>query len=233
MNGDRRSALVIGNSDGIGLALTRRLLAAGWTVTGVSRRAAPVDDGTYEHAVLDVSTAEYADHLRALQERRGPFDVCVYCAGIGELLDLSDLSGEARVFRVNLLGAVDTASVVLPKMLAAKRGHFVGVSSIGDEAISPQAPSYAASKAGLSSYLAGLSLATRKRGVRVSNVRFGFVDTKMAKSPVKPMLISAERAALVLMRCIASPSARVTYPWAMAALVRVLRWAMSLRLLFS
>jgi NAD(P)-dependent dehydrogenase (short-subunit alcohol dehydrogenase family) len=30
-------ALIVGNSDGIGLALTRRLLGEGWRVTGVSR----------------------------------------------------------------------------------------------------------------------------------------------------------------------------------------------------
>ncbi|MET3420839.1 NAD(P)-dependent dehydrogenase (short-subunit alcohol dehydrogenase family) [Actinoplanes tereljensis] len=34
-------ALIVGNSDGIGLALTHRLLAAGWEVTGRSRRPAP------------------------------------------------------------------------------------------------------------------------------------------------------------------------------------------------
>lgn len=62
---------------------------------------------------------------------------------------------------------------------------------------------------------------------------FGFVDTKMAKSPIKPMMIPVERAVDVIMRCLARPSARITYPWTMAAVVRVLRWAASLRLLLS
>ena len=44
------------------------------------------------------------------------------------------------------------------------------------------APSYSASKAGLSSWLGGLALALRPRGVHVTNVRLGFVDTKMAKA---------------------------------------------------
>jgi hypothetical protein len=95
----------------------------------------------------------------------------------------------------------------------------VALSSIGDEVPSPYAPSYAASKAGLSSYLAGLALALRPRGVRVTNVRLGFVDTKMAKAPVKPMMIPVGCAVEVVMRGLERRPARVTYPWRMAALV--------------
>jgi short-subunit dehydrogenase len=227
-------ALVVGNSDGIGLAATRRLLARGWAVTGVSRSASPIDDASYDHSVVDVAAPEYAERLRALQAHRGPFDLCVYCAGIGELLTAElDLAADSQVFRVNLLGAVHTAQVVLPAMIAAGRGHFVALSSLADELPSAAAPSYAASKAGLSSYLGGLALALRRRGVFVSNVRFGFVDTKMAKAAVKPALLTVEQAADVVMRCIDKRPARVTAPWRMAAVVRVVRWALSLKLLFS
>lgn len=227
-----RQALIVGNSDGIGLAFTRRLLSAGWRVSGISRRPSPIDHADYEHTVLDVASAEYREQLALLRDRRGPFDVCVYCAGIGELFDPSDLSAESQVFRVNLVAAVDTASAVLPAMLERASGHFIGLSSIGD-GISTAAPSYAASKAGLSSYLAALALALRPRGVHVSNVRLGFVDTKMAKSPVKPMMISVEKAATVLMRCLDRRPARLTHPLAMGLLVSVIGWITSIRLWFA
>jgi NAD(P)-dependent dehydrogenase (short-subunit alcohol dehydrogenase family) len=42
-----RRALVVGNSDGIGLALTKRLLADGWTVVGLSRRPSPLPAAAY------------------------------------------------------------------------------------------------------------------------------------------------------------------------------------------
>src|SRR6185369_6609203 len=144
-----RRALVVGNTDGIGLALTRRLLGDGWAVAGVSRRASPLGETSgYRHSIADVATADYPPVLRTLLASEGPFDVCVYCAGVGDFLDVNDMAGEARVFGVNLLGAVETAAVVLPSMVAAGRGHFVGLSSIGD-GVSRDAPSYAASKAGL------------------------------------------------------------------------------------
>jgi NAD(P)-dependent dehydrogenase (short-subunit alcohol dehydrogenase family) len=229
-----RHALVIGNSDGIGLALTRRLLGEGWTVTGVSRRAAPIEPtGAYDHSVLDVAAPDYRAALAALQTRRGPLDLCVYCAGIGDDFDAKDLSREAQVFRVNLLGAVETAEVVLPQMISARSGHFVGLSSIADEIRAPDAPSYSASKAGMSSYLAGLALALRRHGVYVTTVRFGFVDTKMAKSPVKPMMATVERAVDVLMRCLRTRPIQVSYPKTMGLLVRLLSWFSSIRIWFS
>lgn len=218
-------ALVIGNTDGIGLALTRRLLRDGHDVRGVSRRASPLTHTAYGHTVCDVTSPQYADELRTLITTMPSLDVCVYCVGIGDVLDLSDLRAESLVFRTNLLGLVETTSAVLPTMLAAGRGHFVGLSSIADELISAAAPSYAASKAGVSSYLAGLALAMHTRGVRISNVRLGFVDTKMAKSAAQPRkMMSVESAVDVLLLCLEKQPARLTRPRRVGLLMRVMRW---------
>jgi len=224
-----RRALVIGNSDGIGLVLTRRLLDEGWQVAGLSRRPSPLDGAPgYRHVVADVASPGYRRAVEGLPAE-GPVDVCVYCAGVGRLLDVADLDAETEVFRVNLLGAAETAAAVLPAMLAAGRGHFVGLSSIGD-GISTQAPSYAASKAGLSSYLEGLALVLRPRGVCVTNLRFGFVDTKMAKAAVRPFMITTARAVDVIFRCLRRRPARLTYPKRTAVLAWLLGAATALRL---
>jgi NAD(P)-dependent dehydrogenase (short-subunit alcohol dehydrogenase family) len=199
----------------------------------VSRRASPLEGASgYTHAVADVAAPDYPLALRELLSSGGPFDVCVYCAGVGELWDERNLADDARVFRVNLVGAVETATVVLPPMMAAGRGHFVGLSSIGD-GVSSAAPSYAASKAGLSSYLEGLALALRPRGVRVTNLRFGFVDTKMAKARTRPFMITAERAAAVVSRCLRRRPARYSYPKPMAVLAWVLRRLVAVQLWFE
>jgi hypothetical protein len=85
----------------------------------------------------------------------------------------------------------------------------------------------------MSSYLEGLALALRKTPVRVTNLRFGFVDTKMAKSPVKPFLITAERAAHVVVRCLRRRPARLTYPTRLAMLVWLLGIPSAIRLWFT
>ncbi len=225
-------ALIVGNTDGIGLAVTRRLLDEGWIVAGLSRRQSPLASDRYRHAVADVAGPDYRARLTELLTAEGPFDVCLYCAGIGELFDPNDLSREAEVIRVNLVGAVETAERVLPGMIGARRGHFLALSSIGD-GVSPAAPSYAASKAGLSSYLGGLALALRPHGVQVTNVRFGFVDTKMAKASVRPFMIGPERAAAVVVRALRRPRARVTHPWRTAVLAWLLERVHALQLLFT
>jgi short-subunit dehydrogenase len=204
-------ALVVGNSDGIGLALTRRLVAGGWEVTGLSRRPADVGNAV----IADVTSPDFPDLLASV----GDVDLCVYAAGIGDPIPAGgDLGPQTRALEVNLLGAARTVEVVAPRMLAAGRGHIIGLSSLADAVISAEAPGYAASKAGLTSYLLGMDGHLRPRGVAVTAVRFGFVDTKMAKSPVTPFKISPEKAVDVLMRCIRTRPAVVSYPRRMAAL---------------
>jgi NAD(P)-dependent dehydrogenase (short-subunit alcohol dehydrogenase family) len=223
------TALVIGASSGIGEAVARRLLAAGWTVLGIARRAAPIAHDRYRHVVADVRAPDYRDALTGVLDGAGPLD-----AGIGRVLELPSLAGEADVFATNLLGAVITAEVVLPPMIERRSGHFVGLSSQADRLISPDTPSYAASKAGMSAYLEGLALACRRHGVSVSNVRFGFVDTEMSRGqPVRPFLISADRAGALVERCLQRRPIRFTFPWLMMPLVWLIRLGPRLRIWLS
>jgi short-subunit dehydrogenase len=207
--------VVIGASVGIGAAIVRRLVADGWTVAGLARRPGSFSHERYRHVIADVRTPALREALAAID----PIDVCIYAAGIGELLEWDDFTHEADVFATNLVGVAVAAEVVLPRMVAAKHGHFIGLSSQADRWIDDTAPSYAASKAGMSSYLEGLALACRKHGVHVTNVRFGFVDTAMAKSDVKPFMITADRAAELVVKCIAKRPIRYTYPRRMSALL--------------
>lgn len=211
-------ALLVGTSDGIGLALAQRLLAAGWRVVGISRSPSRIDDPGYEHLTQDVAEPDYPEVLRRACDRLGGVDLCVYCAGIGEGFDPKDLAADVRVFAVNLMGALTTIEVVGSRMVAAGSGHLIGLSSMSDQVILGSSPSYCGSKAGLSTYLRCLAPSLRPHGVFVTTVRFGFVDTKMAKSPVKPMLITAERAAEVVLRCVRTRPAQISYPRRMALL---------------
>ncbi len=216
------TALIIGNSDGIGLATTRRLLDAGWSVTGLSRSESPIEHAAYRHRVVDVAAADYAAVLAEAAEPTP--DLCLYCVGIGEAIDLADMRDEVRTFEVNLTGMVRTAAGIIPGMVARERGHFVGLSSLADELVSHEAPSYPATKAGFSNYLAGLAKAVKPHGVAVTTVRFGFVDTKMAKGDVRPMMMSVDRAVHHIERVIAKRPRRYTAPKLAIPLVKALRF---------
>ncbi|MEV4727207.1 SDR family NAD(P)-dependent oxidoreductase, partial [Micromonospora humida] len=134
MDAQGRRAVVVGNSDGVGLALTRQLVAAGWTVAGVSRSGSDLTAPRYTHHVADVTGDTYRRVLAGAVDRLGGVDVCVYAAGVGEFFDLGDLAAQTRALEVNLIGAARTVEVVVPAMVAGGGGHLVGLSSLADAA---------------------------------------------------------------------------------------------------
>jgi short-subunit dehydrogenase len=221
--------LIIGNSDGIGAAVTSELVTRGDRVVGVSRSPSPLGPSGPRHEILDVTSPQLPDLIRRLVREEGGFDVCIYCAGIGSELKLPDLSNEARVFEVNLIGMVRTMEVLVPDWLSRGHGHFVGLSSLADDIYSTQAPSYSASKAGFSNYLVSMGLKLRRNNINVTNVRFGFVNTKMAKSPFRPFTMTREEAARHVLRCLDRRPLQLSVPKRTGVLAHALRFAHSLR----
>jgi short-subunit dehydrogenase len=140
--------LAVGNSDGIGLATTKRLLNSGWDIIGISRSESPITSTSYHHRLMDVSDSKYSALLDELSSK-GPFDLCIYFVGVGDLFNPLDMSEEPKVIDVNLTGMVRTAAGVIPQMVKRGHGHFIGVSSLADELLSAEEPSYHASKVGL------------------------------------------------------------------------------------
>src|SRR5262245_50743998 len=97
----RRRILIIGNSDGIGAAVTRALVTRGDKVVGISKSPSPLGSTGPRHETIDVASQQYPDLLRRMLREEGGFDACIYCAGIGSMLKLPDFSNEARVVDVN------------------------------------------------------------------------------------------------------------------------------------
>jgi len=212
--------LIIGDGDGIGLALSKRLLGDGGEVIGVSRRPLDPLGNRHRQHILDVLDPQFPELIAKIVAEAGPIDTLVYCAGIGEPFETSGVDRDGDIIRVNFAALADAVRAVLPAMRERGAGWIIGVSSIGDRAM-PAAPAYGASKAGMTAYLLGLRRPLSQWGIRVSVVRFGFVDTKMAKAKVRPMMITSERAAEVIIEVIKHGPAIKTYPLAMEALVSI------------
>jgi short-subunit dehydrogenase len=138
------------------------------------------------------------------------------------------MSNEPKVIDVNFTGMVRTAAGVIPQMVKKGQGHFIGISSFADELLSAEAPSYHASKAGFSNYLRGMAFALNPKGVFVTNVRFGFVDTKMAKGDTKPFMMTVEKAVDHLESCIRKKPVCYTAPKVAIPLVKFRKLMMRL-----
>ena len=221
--------LIIGNSDGIGAAVTRALVARGDEVVGISRSPSPLGESGPSHETLDVTSPEYPDLLQRLMSEEGPFDVCIYCAAIGSELTLPDLAREAQVIEVNLTAMVRTIATLTPNWISRGSGHFIGLSSLADDFYNQDAPSYTASKAAFSNYLVSMALKLKPHGVSVTNIRFGYVDTKLPKAERKPMMMTTEQAAEHVLRCMKTRPIQLSVPKLIGAILHSVRWIQSLR----
>jgi short-subunit dehydrogenase len=88
-NSVKSKVILIGNSDDIGLATTKRLLAAGWNIIGISRSESPITSENYHHRVVDVSETKYSDLMNELVMKEH-FKLCIYFVGIGEIPKIDD-----------------------------------------------------------------------------------------------------------------------------------------------
>ena len=68
----------------------------------------------------------------------------------------------------------------------------------------------------------------KPKGVQVTNVRFGFVDTKMAKGDVKPLMMSVEKAVDHVEYCILRKPVCYTAPKVAIPLIKFRKLMMRL-----
>lgn len=228
-----RNILIIGNSDGIGATLTRRLIAQGDQVVGISRSPSPLGPEGPKHFVQDISAPNYSETLNRIIGEEGPFDTCIFCAAIGSGLKLPDLSQEAKVIGVNFTAMVQTLADLLPGWLEQGRGHFIGLSSLADDFYNTDAPSYTASKAGFSNYLVSMAMKLRPQGIHVTNIRFGYVDTKLPKASWKPLMMTPDQAAAHVIRCLTTKPMQLSIPKLLGLVLYGIRWMQSLRVWVS
>lgn len=138
--------------------------------------------GQVSTAALDVRDAEaVADLVRRTAAEHGRLDLLFNNAGIavGGMVEELVLDHWNRVIDVNLRGVVHGVHAAYPLMLGQGFGHIVNTASLAGLVPGPMLAPYAAAKHAV----VGLSLALRAeaadRGVRVSVVCPGFVDTPL------------------------------------------------------
>jgi short-subunit dehydrogenase len=205
-------ALVTGASSGIGRELSLRLARRGIHVVAAARRTEALAElveqiqasgGTAEALALDVEDFDRTERIVRERSERRAFDLVVANAGTGGRTTAAkpDWPLMRRILTVNVLGATATIYGALPAMLAAGRGHLVGISSLmGLGRSLPQSEAYAASKAALTVLFEGMSLDLVGTGIFVTTVLPGFVKTEMtAKNKFKmPFLLEVGEAADII-----------------------------------
>jgi NADP-dependent 3-hydroxy acid dehydrogenase YdfG len=185
-----RTAVVTGASSGIGRATAAQLATAGWTVYAIARRAerlhslaqeVPAGTGTVVPVPADVADAGQVARARDTIEAAGGADTVLCIAG-GALG--TDRVAEGRpddweqMFRVNVLGTLNTTRAFLPMLRATGRGTVLVLTSTAALASYEGGGGYNAAKMGQHGLVGAMRLEEAEHNVRVVEVLPGMVHTE-------------------------------------------------------
>ncbi len=180
-----KTALVTGASRGIGEAIARRLGEAGAHVLVAARSLDRVNQiaseiGNATGVELDISAADVRERISALLKER-PIDILVNNAGITEDDLFIRMKPEAwtNVMRTNLDSAFHITQEIAKKMIRARWGRVINISSIVGLMGNAGQVNYASSKAALIGFTKSLALEIGSRNVTVNAVAPGYIQTAM------------------------------------------------------
>ncbi len=223
-----RRILMTGASTGLGAALAARLAAPGVTLLLCSRRQGPLEQtaavlrahGAEVIAetvdVTDIAaSADWIDRMWHL----GPVDLAILNAGIfaGRTPDgrAETPQAAADLIATNMTGAIVPALRLAEHMRQRKAGQLVFISSLAAFGPHADAPSYSASKAGLTAFARALREDLLPDGVKVTIVHPGHIETRQTAQHIGPLpgIIPVERAAELILRAIRNRRSEHAFPF--------------------
>jgi 3-oxoacyl-[acyl-carrier protein] reductase len=204
---DARTAFVTGGSRGIGRACAVGLAEAGHRVAfcyssdddgAKATRAAVEKAGADTIAVrADIRDPAAVDSVFGeIEQALGPVELLVNNAGTTEDGLVARMSDEQwqRVIDTNLTGAFHTIRRAAPKMMRARWGRIVNVSSVGAHRGGPGQANYAAAKAGLLGLTRSVARELAPRNVTCNVVAPGPIVTSMTEGLSDDWQVKAEEA---------------------------------------
>lgn len=191
------TALVTGANRGFGRHLAEQLVRRGATVYAAARRPETVDVEGARAVQLDIT--DPASIARAA-EVAGDATLLVNNAGIatGSSFLTGDLADVRREFETHVFGTLDVTRAFVPVLEANGGGAVLNVLSALSWFTAPSAGAYAAAKSAEWSMTNALRLELAPRGILVSGLHVGYMDTDLTAGITAPKADPAEVAALTL-----------------------------------
>ncbi|MFL5743969.1 MAG: SDR family NAD(P)-dependent oxidoreductase [Niastella sp.] len=220
--------IIIGATSGIGKELAQQYLALGHTVAVTGRRAELLLELKKQYPALytdcfDIQADNAVERLQSIIANISGLDLLIYSAGYGD--PSTDLVAETEIdsTATNVMGFVKIATVTFNYFLQQGYGQLAVLSSVAALRGNSWTPAYSASKAYVSNYAEGLNIKARKlhANIIVTDIRPGFVKTKMAKANGQFWVAPVDKAVRQIRAAIAAKKrvAYITKRWALIAFI--------------
>jgi len=222
--------LITGASSGIGAEFARQYAKAENELFLLARRGerlsqlkSQLDPYCKSIELLVVDVTEFEPLQTALEEL-GALDLIILNAGIslGHDSIVADSADAKRIYDVNLLSQHTVVATLLPKMLEAKSGHIVFISSLAALFTMPTATLYASSKRALNAYAEGIAYAYHSEGIAVTTIMPGFIRSELTDKNnfAMPLFLETDVAVAKMRRAIAKKKPLYAFPWPLYWLMR-------------
>lgn len=190
-NGQLKTVLVTGGTDGLGRATAILLAQEGYRVFAAGRDAqkrAALEQFAEEHELrLETLALDVTDDVSAaravgeIERRTGGVDVLVNNAGIAIVAVMEEITlGDLRKqFETNMIAPVRMAQLVLPGMRERRRGRIINMSSIAGKISNPLMGPYSGSKHALEAVSDAMRMELAHFGIQVVLIEPGFIPTNI------------------------------------------------------
>jgi len=177
-----KTAIITGDSSGIGRAIANQMLEEGWRVIGISRYLTekPIEHEQFFPKKIDMKNLlNLPDKLKLLSEQIAEVDAIVANAGKGQFGHLEEFSYQQirSLIDLNFLSQVYLIKAFLPAMKRRKTGHVVFIGSEAALSGKKKGSIYCASKFAVRGFCQALRQECAASKIRVTLINPGIVKT--------------------------------------------------------
>lgn len=232
-----KKVIIIGATSGIGKELAEWYLVNNCTVGITGRRQHLLDTLKDKYsdkvitAAFDVMGEDNLHHVQSLIDGLGGLDILIYNSGYGEPFEALNYETENVTTKTNVNGFLEIVNFAFNYFLQQGSGQIAVTSSIAALRGNSWTPAYSASKAYMSNYAEGLNIKAHKlkKDIIITDIKPGFIDTKMAKGTKRFWVAPPQKAAKQIYKAIKRRKRKVYITrrwWLIAQLMKIIPYSM-------
>ena len=232
----QQKIIIVGASSGIGCEIACKYVANENKVGITGRRENLLNELKKKYpdqifvSSFDVMSGDNQQKIKQLIEELGGLDLLMYNAGYGDASKELNFEIENTTTKTNVNGFVEIVNYAFNYFVQQGYGQIAITSSVAGVRGNSWAPAYSASKAFMSNYAEGLNIKAKKikKDIVITDIRPGFINTKMAKGNKQFWVIRKEKAAIQIINAIQKRK-RVVYIsrrwWLIAQIMKLMPYA--------